>query len=171
MTTIGCEIGKWDGRTTYRFDADLLGRDEYGTWLGLPAPTSFVGPKGPAEWKHNFVICVPEGEWWFATFNDEGDPKNMELYVDVSTVPVWPSASEFGAVDLDLDVVRFYDGRTELKDADQFEERRVEMGYPDDVVERARSTADALLTAVRERREPFDSVGRAWLGKLEANAG
>lgn len=168
---IACELRKWDGRKTYRFAADPLGRDEYGTWVGLAPPVHYVGPKGPGVWNYAFVICVPENEWWIATFNDEREPERVEVYVDVTTVPQWPNESELRCVDLDLDVVRYHDGHIELQDEDEFDKHRVDMGYPDDVVKRARETADALLSAVRERREPFDSVGRTWLGKLADDAG
>lgn len=157
---------KWDGYPTYRFEADPLGRDEYGTWLGLPTPTPYKGPKGPGTWKHSSVILVPETEWWIASFNDERDPKGVELYIDVTTASEWVAESLFRTIDLDLDVVRYFDGRLKLKDTDEFEERRVKLGYPDHVVRRAREEAESLMQAVEARQEPFDGVGRRWLEKL-----
>lgn len=164
--SVRCELRKWNGRQGYTFDAQLLGRDDYGTWLGVPAPTSFVGPQSPGVWEHPFVICVPENTWWIASFYNEGGLFNMETYVDIITSAEWPRKSAFRCIDLDLDVVRYYDGRIELLDEDEFDEHCVEMSYPPDVVARARDTARSMLEAVEARREPFDTVGVSWLTKL-----
>lgn len=164
--SVRCELRKWNGFVTYLFETELLGRDEHGTWLGLEAPTPYTKPKGPGVWKHSFVILVPPDDWWMASFYDERHPKGIELYIDVITPAMWTDESLFEAVDLDLDVVRRFDGRVHLKDEDEFEERRVEMAYPDDIIERARSTAASLLKAVEDRQEPFDMVGPKWLAEL-----
>ncbi len=166
MERIDCQLLKWDGRPSYRFDAVKMGRDDYGTWLGLPPPTRFVRPKGQGVWHHAFVICVPEGEWWIASFNDERDPESVELYVDMTTPPEWTDGSTVSCVDLDLDVARYFDGRVELLDEDDFERHSAEMDYPDDVVKMATETSQWVLEAVRGRREPFGEVGRDWLAKV-----
>jgi hypothetical protein len=164
---VECELRKWDGFPTYRFEAERLGEDDYGTWLGVRAPTPFIGPKGPGEWKTSFVVLVPDDELWLASFYDEREPQNIHVYVDVTTRTEWPEPNVMRTIDLDLDVVRFHDGRMELQDEDEFEERRVRLGYPDDVVERARATARSLLRAIESHEEPFDTVGRSWLSKIE----
>jgi hypothetical protein len=101
------------------------------------------------------------------TYQGEGEPQDLELYVDITTVPQWPSPSVCRAVDLDLDIGRFRDGRVELLDEDEFEERRVSFGYPDDVVRRALETAHSVLDAVREYREPFGAAGVPWLSMVD----
>jgi hypothetical protein len=164
--SVRCELRKWNGFQTYVFEADVLGRDEYGTWLGVPAPTPYTKPKGPGVWEHNFVILIPADDWWMASFYDERHPKGIELYIDVIAPAAWTEDGRVEAIDLDLDVVRRFDGQVYLKDSDEFEERRVEMGYPDDVVEHARTTAQSRLAAVEGRHEPFDTVGSRWLDKL-----
>jgi hypothetical protein len=163
---VDCQLRKWDGRPSYSFEAINMGRDDHGTWLGLPPPTRYVGPKGPGVWHHAFVICVPDGEWWIASFNDERDPERVELYVDMTTPPERTNDSAVACVDLDLDVARYYDGRVELLDEDDFEKHRAEMDYPDDVVKMAWETGQWVLEAVRARREPFGDVGREWLAKV-----
>ena len=163
---IDCLLTKWDGRPSYRFDAVHLGTDEHGKWLGLPPPTRYDGPKGPGMWHHAFVICVPDGEWWIASFNDERDPESVELYVDMTTPPEWSSDQSVTCVDLDLDVARYYDTRIELLDEDDFARHRAEMDYPDDIVKMAWETGQWVLDAVRSRREPFGDVGREWLQKV-----
>lgn len=163
---VGCDLRKWNGRQGYSFEAELLGRDEHGTWLAVPPGTSFVGPKSPGVWNDPFVICVPDADWWIASFYGEGNALNMEVYVDMTTVPEWPSESSVRCIDLDLDVVRYLDRRIELLDEDEFDEHRIEMSYPADIVDRARATAQAILEAVEARKEPFDAVGAEWLAQI-----
>jgi hypothetical protein len=161
---IRCALPKWIEHPHYRFETDLLGRDEHGTWLGCLPPTPYTGPKGSGEFVHAFVILVPEDQWWLLSYND--GRSEIELYVDITTAAVWRDQSTVEAIDLDLDVARFRDGRVELLDEDEFEERRLAFGYPDDVVRQAVDTAHAVLEAVREGREPFGTVGAQWLAKL-----
>jgi hypothetical protein len=163
---IKCALPKWVERPHYRFEADRLGRDEHGTWLGCPNPTAFTGPGWDGEWTHGFVILVPESQGWIASYQGEREPNDIELYVDITTAAEWPDEQTFRAIDLDLDVARFRDGRVELLDEDEFEEHRALFGYPDDVVERALETAQWVLEAVREGREPFGRAGIPWLSKL-----
>ncbi len=163
---VRCELLKWDGRLNYGFGAELLGRDEHGTWLGVAPHTPFVGPESPGVWNDAFVICVPEADWWIASFYGAGSTLRMEHYIDITTIAEWPDESALSCVDLDLDVARFFDGRIELLDEDEFDEHRVEMDYPDDVVRRARATAQLILEAVESRTEPFDTVGAQWLATL-----
>ena len=72
-------------------------------------------------------------------------------------------------VDLDLDVIRTRDGDLLLDDEDEFDEHRVTLGYPADVVALARRTADELMTAAAVGHEPFGPAGSRWLARLEAS--
>jgi uncharacterized protein len=161
---IDCDLRKWDGSSHYRFGADLLGRDDHGTWVGCRPPTPFTGPDGPGEFPYGFVILLPTDGWWVASFNDMGS--TIHTYVDIATPPTWPSATHVTFVDLDLDVIRYHDGRLLLDDEDEFEEHLVHYRYPDDVIATARRTATELMDAVASRREPFGTVGERWLATL-----
>jgi protein associated with RNAse G/E len=108
-------------------------------------------------------MLIPDDEWWVATWDFS---EELELYVDVATPAVWKAVDHVTAVDLDLDVIRFRDGRVVLDDEDEFAQHQVEFGYPDDVVIRAQATAEFLLDAVRLRTEPFGSAYELWQGKL-----
>lgn len=37
-------FSKWGGRPHWRYDAVLLGSDDHGTWLGVPAGTRLTRP-------------------------------------------------------------------------------------------------------------------------------
>ena len=50
-----------------------------------------------------------------------------EVYIDMSTVPVW-DGDTMTAIDLDLDVVRLWDGTVEILDEDEFAEHQVTLG-------------------------------------------
>ena len=66
-------------------------------------------------------------------------------------------------VDLDLDVIRTRDGDLLLDDEDEFDQHRVLLGYPADVVELARGTAERLMMAGAAGHEPFGEAGGRWL--------
>ena len=162
---VDCDFKKWGDRQHYRFDAEHLGRDEHGTWLACRAPVKVTeGPQGVFEMTHDFVILVPDDRWWIASFNAESS--DIEVYVDITTPSTWLSDSHVTSVDLDLDVIRFRDGRVILDDEDEFDEHIAAYGYPDDVIRTARATADEIIDAVTARREPFGETGPAWLAKL-----
>jgi protein associated with RNAse G/E len=71
-------------------------------------------------------------------------------------------------VDLDLDVILRADGNLILDDEDEFDEHRVALGYPDDVVRLARDSSREVLDAIALGVEPFLSAGHARL--LQARA-
>lgn len=149
-------------RTMYR-----LGEDEHGIWLGAPADTvSRRGYEDPIVRPEPFVSLFPRGAWYTAMLNAE--PYDVAWYCDITTPPVWPGddAGTVTMIDLDLDVVRRYDGVTYVDDEDEFAEHQVRYAYPADVIAAAESTCRDLYAAVAAGREPFGDVGRAWLAKV-----
>lgn len=138
-----------------------LGRDEHGTWAGAAVGTRLARPGAAFESGHDWVTCFPDSSPWAASFYDS--PQQLiAVYVDVTTVPLWAGAT-VTMVDLDLDVVLMRDGHLFLDDEEEFDEHRVTLAYPPEVVELAVRTAAELMTAVRDRREPFGDVGATWL--------
>ncbi len=59
-------------------------------------------------------------------------------------------------VDLDIDIRCYLDGSLQVLDEDEFEQNRVEMGYPSEVVECALTARDEVLRLGREGTFPFD---------------
>jgi len=161
---VDLDVRKWGDQPHYRMNTELLGRDEYGAWLGLTAGTPYSGPNGAAELEHGFISLIPDDTWWIASFWD-GHPET-DVYVDITTATTWRTESHLVVIDLDLDFIRYRDGRTELLDEDEFEEHQIVLGYPADVITQARATADEMLSSVAQRHEPFDEVGDRWLAKL-----
>ena len=81
----------------------------------------------------------------------------------------WLDGPHVTMVDLDLDVVLTRGGDLLLDDEDEFDEHRVTLGYPADVVAQARRTADELMTAAATGHEPFGEAGSRWLAHLAAS--
>jgi len=153
---------KWGGKRHWRFAAQPLGSDEFGWWYGCPAGTVMRrGLEEPLVVSYDFVVLVPAEGRWIASWNSPAQ-RHYSIYVDVTDRPVRENGL-IEAVDLDLDVVRRWDGRVELLDEDEFEEHQFLYHYPADVIAQARATSGDLMRMVAEHHEPFGEVGEAWL--------
>lgn len=152
---------KFDGSPHWNFDTTYLGDDRFGTWIGGEVGAVMERPGrrvvAPVDW----VGLIPRGEWFVATFNAPGSESFAHTYIDLASVAEW-DGNTVRAIDLDLDVVREFDGRTFIDDEDEFEDHRVAFGYPADLVTTVRATAEQLLTAVTSGAEPFGSVHTQW---------
>jgi protein associated with RNAse G/E len=156
---------KYDGALHWNCMTLRLGEDEHGVWLGAPSGTVLRrGEDHSVTWGVAHVLLMPREGWWTGAFN--AAPHKTEIYCDISTTPVWPSADEVTMVDLDLDVRRRRTGEVELLDEDEFAEHQIRYGYPAEVVDSARVTAEWLMELVRARAEPFGEVYRHWLGQI-----
>ena len=154
---------KWDGRLHWHFDLELLGEDEHGLWLGAPPGCLMQRGEEPAKSApHAFACLIPRDGCWTAYFNVAGD---IEVYVDVCDEPK-RTDDVVETIDLDLDVLRWRDGRVTLEDEDEFIEHQAKFSYPPDVVIRTEETARHLLDLVRAKEEPFGTAAEPWLGRL-----
>ena len=74
--------------------------------------------------------------------------------------------------DLDLDVIRFVDGRVEVVDRDEFELHQRRYGYPEDLVAEAERATATAYERVVARMPPFDGfAARAWIERARTEAG
>ena len=55
-------------------------------------------------------------------------------------------------IDLDLDVVRFRDGRVEVLDEDEFGQHQATLGYPPHMINQPATTAQSSSTSKRSTR-------------------
>jgi protein associated with RNAse G/E len=149
-------LEKWGRRPHYRGDVRRLGEDEHGTWLW--------GPKGRTIWRGETGLFVAEqdalflvvpGAWWSPGWWLEHP--EIEVYVNVQTPVEW-EADRARAIDLDLDVIRFRDGRVEVVDRDEFDLHRQRDGYPEDIVASAEEAAAAVFDLVVANAPPFDGT-------------
>ena len=98
------------------------------------------------------VLLVPRGRGMTAMFYTEHPEQAFELYVDITTPPVW-DGDHVTAVDLDLDVIRRFDGSWYVDDEDEFAEHQVGYGYPE-----AGGRCGGGVRA-GSRRDPFGGSG------------
>jgi protein associated with RNAse G/E len=157
---------KFDGSLHWHAWLERLGEDEHGVWLGAPVGTAWQkGDETPVVFAHAHVSLFPRDAWWVANFN--AAPADLEVYCDITDVPVWSAPDVVTMVDLDLDVIRIR-GTSEIRviDEDEFAEHQVRYDYPRPVVDRARAAADWLAGAVATR-EPFRTAYRGWLSTME----
>ncbi len=163
--TVRVVYTKYDGSLHWNHSALLLGEDEHGVWVGVPEGSQARrGHEPPITYKQAFVMLFPRDAWWTACFNRA--PNKTEIYADITTVPRW-SDDEVTMVDLDLDVIRRREGRIILDDEDEFEEHQVRYGYPAEVIDAARRSADWLLDAVASPTQPFAGDYDTWLRRLD----
>lgn len=156
---------KWGDRPHWEFDALLLGSDDHGDWIGVPADTAMGRPGATFVPPVDSVVLVPSGgPGWLATFYAPGF--RVEVYVDITTPAFWDGAV-LRATDLDLDVVRGEKGRVWVDDEDEFAEHRIRFGYPDGLVAEASDTCTSVHAAVRDGVPPFDGKAPSpWLDEL-----
>jgi protein associated with RNAse G/E len=155
---------KFDGRLHWHARLARLGEDEHGVWLGATAGTAWQRGDEPPVTLAPHVMLVPRAGWWVAAFN--AAPAKYDMYIDLSSVPVWSGADEVTMVDLDLDVIRQrHDGAVRLLDEDEFADHQVAFGYPETIVRSVTDTAHWLLAQVSVA-EPFTGVYHSWLARV-----
>jgi hypothetical protein len=159
---------KWPDRPHWEYDAVLLGEDDLGVWVGAPVGTAMARPGAAFRTDQAQVSLVPRDDAFVATFYARGGSAHCDVYVDITTVPVW-SDDAVTAVDLDLDVVRGWTGRTWVDDEDEFAAHRNEHGYPPHLVHLAVTSCHTVHEAMTSRRAPYDGLHpRTWFETLDA---
>jgi hypothetical protein len=168
---------KWPDRPHWEHEAEHLGEDEHGVWVGARIGTVVSRPGASLVTDQAQVTLVPRAQPFMATFYAPGGIAHCDVYVDITTVPTWGTCGLPGggvetvtAVDLDLDVVRGWSGRVWVEDEDEFAAHRVRYAYPGDVVRLAASSCEAVRFAVEQGRAPYDGTARTWFAALEAVA-
>jgi hypothetical protein len=161
---VDVRFAKWGGGRHWEFPVTVLGVDRLGVWCGAPVGTRLKRPGAAFTSQFGWVTLFPVGRPWAASYYDSPD-QPISVYVDVATPPVW-DGSTVTMVDLDLDVIVTRDGNLLLDDEDEFEEHRVTLAYPEDVVAMARRSAADLMGAASDGREPFGTAAASWMAQL-----
>jgi hypothetical protein len=146
---------KWPDRPHWEHDALRLGEDDHGVWVGAPLGTYLSRPGAAFHSDQPHVSLVPRDDAFVATFYGRGGSAHCDVYVDITTVPVW-DGDTVTAVDLDLDVVRGWTGRVWVDDEDEFAAHRVQHAYPPDLVRLAIGSCEAVRDAVHRGEAPYD---------------
>ena len=153
---------KFGGHPHYRGVAHVLGQDAHGTWVWGPnGRTIYRGDAVVGTADHHTLAVVAPDAWWTALWF-VGHPE-IELYVNINT-PADVRDDRIVSVDLDLDVIRWVDGRVEVVDRDEFEVHQVRYGYPADLIAAAERATAAAYELVTAGAPPFDGVAAAhWI--------
>jgi uncharacterized protein len=158
---------KWPDRPHWEYDAVRLGQDDLGVWVGAPVGTPVSRPGAGFVSDQAMVGLVPHAAPYVATFYARGGTSHCDVYVDITTVPVWQDGT-VTAYDLDLDVVRGWTGRVWVDDEDEFAAHRVRYAYPGDLVRMAATSCDTVRADLEAGRPPYDGSAGAWFAALEA---
>jgi protein associated with RNAse G/E len=160
---------KWDGRRHKFGQVDLLGHDQFGTWLwGRAGRTIILGAHTSFVTKQDALYLAAPGAWWVPSWWI-GHPE-VSLYVDICT-PAVCDVGRFEYVDLDLDVVRYIDGRAEIVDRDEFEAHQIALDYPTEVISAAEDAAQTVLELIEKNDPPFDGrVTQDWIERARTIA-
>jgi uncharacterized protein len=152
---------KWPNRLHWQFRMRCLGQDAHGTWLAVASgATARRGHEPARQIPDGFVSLVPKNAWWEAEFY--ASHARWEVYVNIGT-PCELSPGRIRQVDLDLDVVRTWDGAVEVLDEDECAAHQVRFGYPRELIDGARSATAAIEQMLARRTEPFDRAAERWL--------
>jgi len=145
---------KWGGGPHKRGQVRYLGRDHHGDWLwGAAGRIIEIGDTDTFVTEQDAVFLLPPDAWWACAWWI--DHPEIDLYVDICTPSLW-NGSSVGYVDLDLDVIRFRDGRVEVDDRDEFEIHQLKYGYPTEVITSAERAAERVVERISRNEPPFD---------------
>jgi hypothetical protein len=151
---------KWGGRRHWECDLEPLGEDEHGLWLGGRAGISMRRGDGEIfPQLHDFVMLVPVSGCWIASVNAPSTASSIAVYIDITDRPRVVDGVVH-AVDLDLDVIRQWDGSVAVLDEDEFAEHQIRYGYPPEVIAEARATCDDLYARLSAATQPFETAAR-----------
>lgn len=147
----------------------MLGADEHGTWLwGAAGRTIWRGETPVFQTQQPALALIVPDAWWSPTWW-VGHPE-VEVYVNIGTPHVWEE-TRVTSIDLDLDVIRFCDGRVEVVDRDEFALHQAQFGYPADVIDKAETATALVLDHLTRRTPPFDeATARRWIEHAQSAA-
>ena len=154
---IRIEKAKYDGTIQAAWDSELL--DHAGALLRSVVPGGKpVYVLDRSRWiKSGQTTCAVElyfEDRWYNVWHVRDS--TQELWYCNVAMPASFDGQTLRWVDLDIDIRCYRDGTPEVLDEDEFEQHRVELGYPAEVVERALAARDEALRLAQARVFPFD---------------
>jgi len=152
-------IEKWGGHPHYRGVMHHLGDDVHGSWLWGPAGRT-IERDGETMFVTEFdvVTLISPGAWWTLSWW-LGHPE-VTLYVNIDTPAIWDD-DRVVTVDLDLDVIRFTDGRVAVVDEDEFALHQQRYAYPRELIAAAEAATATALELASRSEPPFDGDAAA----------
>jgi len=114
------------------------------------------------------TLLPPSGQ--YALTVNVAPPAHYRIYIDVAWDVRWSEDGGPTGIDMDLDVVKAVDARgIYIDDRDEWDEHRVQLGYPLDIVATLEALAVDLERQVTAGTAPFDdATADQWLARLDA---
>ncbi len=159
---------KWDGSPHWVHECVYLGSDDHGDWFGQRVGMRSARTGREMLVEHANVSLLPPAGEWVLTMNDTGH--RTRVYIDLAWDARWEGGEPVG-IDMDLDVIDQQPRGIWIDDRDEWDEHRVALGYPHDVVARLEDVALDLERRVAAHEKPFHpEVAAHWLAVLAATA-
>lgn len=159
---------KYDGTPHWTHRAFYVGHDPRAHWIGAVKDEIVRKPGRELPWANHWVVAIPRNEWFTMNVNLPGPSVPTQVYCDMTSVPTWHQVDggvEARAIDLDLDVMVLKNGNLIIDDEDEFEEHQVSYGYPQDVIDAARASCNAVHASLDADDTWFWAEGQAWLNR------
>lgn len=155
---------KWDGGPHWLHECIYLGSDRWGDWFGQMPGWSSARPGREFDVQHpNVTLLPPSGDF---AFTHNAAPHSTRIYIDLAWDLRWEAGEPTG-IDMDLDVIEHTERGVWIDDRDEWDEHRVQYGYPPAIVTELDALAADLERRVRDHEAPFDpATGEAWLSRL-----
>jgi protein associated with RNAse G/E len=171
MLFVRCELKKqkWPRVHHHRVEADILGDDEFGTWLFSSRANVATRHDGTsAALGHDVLTLLPHEAWWVAAWVFESSGELNKLWVDVATPVRWIDGNaEY--VDLQIDIERVGGREPDLLDMQEFEEKVLSTPYPPSVAAAARQAAAFVIEHARSYANPFGDAYKTWKARAGVN--
>ena len=156
-TTISVVSTKYDGTPRDSYEAQLL--DHHGSMLRLKVPAgtpTWVEKHGRTELSEDNIIEIYFMDRWYNVWHMREHTTYPNLWYSNVAMPAIFDGTNLQWVDLDIDIRCYLDGSLRVLDLDEFEQNRIEMGYPIEVVEHALAARDEVLQLGSVGTFPFN---------------
>lgn len=147
---------KYDETPRDRYEAQLLDHQGPIVRLRVPAGTPTYGKYGQIVEAEDNAIEIYFTDRWYNVWHFREHTTYDNLWYSNIAMPARFDGKTLRWVDLDLDIRCHLDGSIRVLDEDEFEQNRIEMGYPSEVVERAFAARDEVLRLGKDGTFPFD---------------
>ncbi len=157
---------KFNGTLHHSYEGQLL--DNVGSMVRVKVPSGTpVYEAKYDDWSNSedTAIEIYFTDRWYNVWHLQEHTTYPNLWYANVAMPAKFDGATLHWVDLDIDVRCYLDGSLKVLDEDEFEQNRVEMGYPSEIVEHALAARDEVLRLGKDGLFPFDH--EAQLGMLE----
>ena len=156
-TSIRVTSTKYDGSLRDFYDAELLYVDESAVRIKVPSGTPiWVEKHGKTELSEDNAIEIYFTDRWYNVWHFREHTTNPNSWYSNVAMPARFDGTTLQWVDLDIDIRCYADGSLRVFDQDEFEQNRVEMGYPTEVVKRAVAARNEVLQLGKVGIFPFN---------------